>query len=174
MSKESTTKNFLLRRGAPSLSLLCVAHWSRAHCFARVVMMMIIWPIRETFSCLVIYSERNSVSETFPIRRTHAAIRNCAVKHTEKRKSHENPSNRQDTSATSGEKNLQFFMVDRCERKTLWVESLFFVKLLMFLPKTICENWQIFTIEDICARLLSEEPDDQRVYAHACETSLRK
>lgn len=129
MSKESTTKNFLLRRGAPSLSLLCVAHWSRAHCFARVVMMMIIWPIRETFSCLVIYSERNSVCETFPIRRTHAAIRNCAVKHTEKRKSHENPSNRQDTSATSGAKNLQFFMVDRCERKTLWVESLFLCKI---------------------------------------------
>lgn len=77
--------------------------------------------------------------------------------------------------ARQAERKIYNFLWSIVVRGKLFeLSHVFFVKLLMFLPKTICENWQIFTIEDICARLLSEEPDDQRVYAHACETSLRK
>lgn len=120
------------------------------------VMMMIIWPIRETFSCLVIYSEgilcvKHSPSVVYAAR--------AAVRQTRRRFDNKNQRQRR-------EKMYAFFVVQGD-----WVT--FLCKIAHASTESICQNWQIFIIEDICLGLSRGRSYSQTRGSSSAKISLK-
>lgn len=133
---------------------------------------MIIWPIRETFSCLVIYSggircvkHSPSVALTLP---SEAVRWNTPKKISWKFK--QSTRNKRDKRR---EKSTLFY--GRSWEESIWVESLFLCKIVhVSTENDLSELANFHYRRHLCTPAVRRAWWSVRVYAHACEMPLRK